>query len=170
MCSQGKKWMSHVFFLVFHIICWIWLACTWLPECLICLNYLPPDDFHYPKIPEHFYFGHLMAGNMLCRSRWAVCFGNGTGSGIARIACMLDKVNNGLWWWVTSKLEFLFHWWLHSGFSCPPDHFLEHSFLLLSRNMTWVIRNNACAVATSGGPAAIRHVNWSTEAGHVDHM
>jgi hypothetical protein len=89
---------------------------------------LPPDDFHCPKIPEHFFLWSFNgAGNMLCRSRWPVCFRNGTGSGIARIACMLDKVNNGLWWWVTSKLEYLLHWWLHSGFFLPSGRLsLEH--------------------------------------------
>lgn len=109
----------------------------------------------WASVPNFFAFETQMTGNMLCGSRWAVCFRNGTCSGVAGIACMLDQINNGLWWWVTSKLELLFNWWLHSGFllawslsyfcftSFPsmwwlPSneltiiHFLEHCYLLLT--------------------------------------
>lgn len=76
-------------------------------------------------------FGLLMTGDMLCWSRWAVCFRNGKGSGVVRLAGMFDKVNNGLRRGFASKLEFVLHWWLHSGVLLPQVYhcFLDNTFL-----------------------------------------
>lgn len=60
-------------------------------------NHMKICNCKLASVPNIFPLKTQMTGNMLCGSRWAVCFRNGTCSGVAGIACMLDKINNGLW-------------------------------------------------------------------------